>query len=158
MRTATGFGHAMSPGFDGRFGARRLVLLACLLLGFVVVVPGAASAAPLYTVTDLGTLPGYTNSYASGVNDSGQIVGWNDNGILGPFNPAALSYTPARGMVDLGTLPGASSSIAYGVSESGQIVGQSWGSGYGHAFSYTPAGGWSIWARSPGEAGATPPR
>ena len=37
-------------------------------------------AATTYTVTDLGTLPGYAETYAAGINDKGQIVGNASNG------------------------------------------------------------------------------
>ncbi len=47
-----------------------------LLAALVVALAGTArvEAQVNYTVTDLGTLGG-TQSYASGINDSGQIVG-----------------------------------------------------------------------------------
>ena len=50
-------------------------------VGFAVVVlsscvAGDAWGQVQYTVTDLGTFPGGTYSHATGINDSGQVVGY----------------------------------------------------------------------------------
>jgi probable HAF family extracellular repeat protein len=77
----------------------------------------------------LGTFGG-TSSQATGVNDSGEVVG---------FASEASGYQHAFSMVDdlmadLGTL-GGGSSYAYGVNESGEVVGYSWlADGDQHAF------------------------
>jgi probable HAF family extracellular repeat protein len=80
---------------------------------------------------DLGSLGG--QSYATAVNDSGQVVG---NGSH------AFSWTQAGGMVDLGTLGGTASG-AIAVNATGQVVGLSTlpGDGSFHAFSWTQEGG-----------------
>jgi probable HAF family extracellular repeat protein len=69
-------------------------------------------------MVDLGTLGG-TPSYASAVNDAGQVVGTS-------YIPSrafhAFSWTQADGMVDLGTL-GGNSSQAYAENANGEIVG-----------------------------------
>jgi probable HAF family extracellular repeat protein len=79
----------------------------------------AATAAPLYSVTDLGTLGG-TSSAAYGINNNGQIVGYTYMS-----GDAAYHATLWNGgtMTDLGTLGGINSA-AYGINDSGQIVGQ----------------------------------
>jgi probable HAF family extracellular repeat protein len=49
-----------------------------LLAGGVVVLLTSVAGNALgqqYTVTDLGTLPGYASSYANGINSSGEVVG-----------------------------------------------------------------------------------
>jgi probable HAF family extracellular repeat protein len=54
------------------------VLAVALLLGAGGTSPVAASPAPGgsgYTISDLGPLPGGTQSRARGINDAGQIVG-----------------------------------------------------------------------------------
>jgi len=87
------------------------------------------------TMTDLGTLGGL-NSYAYGINDSGQVVGASETG---PVYTHAFLYS-AETMTDLGTLGGTGSSYAYGVNASGEIVGQALtASALAHAFLY--AGG-----------------
>ena len=95
---------------------------------------GLASAAD---VIDLGTLGG-TESRATSVNDSGQVVGYSKTSS---GNTHAFSWTPAGGLIDLGTFGGAESR-AVAVNNAGQVVG--WAetsSGARHAFAWTPAGG-----------------
>jgi probable HAF family extracellular repeat protein len=85
--------------------------------------------------TDLGTLAG-SDSYAYGINNSGQVIGYSytDGGNL--INRAFL-YNGGT-MNDLGTL-GGSYSKAYGINNSGQVVGDSFKAGDGayHAFLYS---------------------
>jgi len=80
-------------------------------------------------ISDLGTLSGASNSYAYGINNSGQIVGVSD--------PHAFFYSGGV-MSDLGTL-GGTHSIAYGINNSGQIAGYSdiAGNVASHAFLYS---------------------
>ena len=70
---------------------------------------------------DLGTLPGGAVSYATGINDSGQVVGnssYTANGFDHPF-----LYSNGT-MQDLGTLGGIDG-YAEGINDSGQVVGYS---------------------------------
>jgi probable HAF family extracellular repeat protein len=113
-----------------------------------IIIVAEKSSAAMYSVTDLGSLPGDNYSYAEGINDSGQIVGYSYvNG--GPSAPNgrpvpsegvyhAFLYTNDQ-MTDLGTL-GGTQSIAYGIDNAGQIVGAAFNSAQNsHAFLY--AGG-----------------
>jgi probable HAF family extracellular repeat protein len=96
------------------------------------------------TMRDLGTLPGVRNSYASGINDDGQIAVtcWD-----GYDNYAAL-WDPATGTLrDLGTLggghsgwlPGMRGSWAVAINNAGQVVGASFtADGRQHAFLWRP--------------------
>lgn len=49
----------------------------------------------MYTITDLGTLPGATSSIATGINDAGQVVGYSGNNVsymptsADPYNTAS---------------------------------------------------------------------
>jgi probable HAF family extracellular repeat protein len=90
------------------------------LLLFVV----PLSTAQVYTITDLGTLGG-SSSWAYGINDFGQVVGYscvdtNCNTLH------AFSWMDDQGMQDLGNLPGGGNySIANAVNNQGQVVGAS---------------------------------
>jgi hypothetical protein len=46
------------------------------LLGTIALAPGTALAAPVYTITDLGTLGG-NYSYSFDINASGQVTGYS---------------------------------------------------------------------------------
>jgi len=69
--------------------------------------------------TDLGFLPGDTQSQPSGINNSGQIVGWSMNAS---GRTEAFLYTGGL-MTGLGTLPGYTDSVATAINDKGQIVG-----------------------------------
>jgi probable HAF family extracellular repeat protein len=112
-----------------------------------------ASAQPVfaqtqYTITDLGRLPGGWDSEASGINNSGQVVGFavNSNWVI-----RAFLWQSGTGMQDLGTL-GGQVSQAFGINDSGQVVGSSdhaflWQSGTGmqDLNRLIPAGsGWTL--------------
>jgi probable HAF family extracellular repeat protein len=75
------------------------------------------------TMMDLGTLGG-DNSYASGINDAGQIVGVSDSAEIDQYgdHPQHAFLWQNGVMTDLGTL-GGSASRAYGINNAGQIVG-----------------------------------
>ena len=89
-------------------------------------------------MVNLGTLGGEA-SYATGINDNGQVVGYSE---LSDLSTHAFVWTEADGMIDIGTLPGGSASYANAISASGQVVGQSvTTSGESHAFSWTAGGG-----------------
>ena len=96
--------------------------LAALCLLFLA--PPARAAAPLYTLHDLGTLPGESFSAAWGINSSGQIVGWS-----GVSPPRAFVYTEGSGMVALPGLPGQTYTLARGINDAGVVVGGGWASG-----------------------------
>lgn len=114
--------------------ARGALLPAVLLLFLVTSTFGQVQ----YAITDLGTLGG-TTSYAYGINNSGQIVGWADTTTA--YRHAFL-YSGSGPIQDLGTL-GGGNSFAYGINDSGQVVGEAdISAGYGnyHAFLYSGSG------------------
>ena len=55
---------------------KKMLIVALAALSVVIGAGGVRGASSLVTVTDLGTLGG-SYSYASAVNDSGQVVGYS---------------------------------------------------------------------------------
>ena len=110
-----------------------------VLLFLVLAVAGATAAPPSVTATDLGTLGG-DRSFASAVNDNGQVVG-NAQVTVGSGQSHAFMWTQAGGMVELPSIGGGDEPSA--ISDSGQVVGRAFAasSGQYHAFSWTQAGG-----------------
>src|ERR1044071_8833344 len=73
-------------------------------------------------LTDLGTLGG-DSSYALGINDSGEVVGYS---LLAGNTPRhAFTWTAAGGMVDLGTLATTQWSQGEKINASGEVSGES---------------------------------
>ena len=104
--------------------------------GFSSPFPGYPFLYDSGTMTNLGTFgcdsscANLVGNTASGINASGQIVGW---AYTGPPATARAFLTSGGPLEDLGTL-GGPDSYAYGISDSGQISGKaSIGSAY-HAF------------------------
>ncbi len=96
------------------------VALCALLTGGGVLLAGAsvhAELAELYRLTDLGTLGG-TQSYAYGINNAGQVVGWSTT----PKEVQRAFVYSSGTMADLGTLGGTYSN-ATGINAAGQVVG-----------------------------------
>jgi probable HAF family extracellular repeat protein len=91
---------------------------------------------PSYLVTDLGVTAGFSTSYASAVNNPGDVAGVEHNST-----GVAHAFVWHDGvMTDLGTL-GGPSSWAYGLNDFGQVVGQAetaaldpYGNHIAHAF------------------------
>lgn len=75
--------------------------------------------AAIYTLTDLGSLPGASFSEAHAINNNGLVVG--DSG------PDGFIWDSARGMRPLPQLPGVVSSSTQAINSSGEIVGQAFG-------------------------------
>lgn len=87
----------------------------------------------LYSVTDLGTLPGGIDSVATGINNQGQVVGYAH--INNANYCHAFLYSGGT-MMDLGTLPGSPSyAAATAINSAGQVAGSTFDTnGYYHAF------------------------
>ena len=74
------------------------------------------------TVTDIGNLGG-DYSIATGINDTGQVVGWSDT-AGGATVHAFITGPDGMGMRDLGTLGGIYSA-AQDINDTGQVIGVS---------------------------------
>ena len=86
---------------------------------------------------DLGDLTGFTQSYATAVNNAGQVVGVASKLVGSDLEQRAFLWTESGGMVDLGTL-GGTGTAANAISDNGLIVGSSELTGSAvHAFSCT---------------------
>ena len=102
------------------------VVLATVAVALFGVDPRSAetqtTAPSYYKVQDLGTLGG-SRSWASAINDSGEVVG--SSYLAGDQNNHAFLYKDGK-MIDLGTL-GGTSSVAKGiyVTDSTKVVGWS---------------------------------
>lgn len=74
-------------------------------------------------VTDLGTLPGASASFARGVNNSGDVVGYS----YSTDNQQRAVLWRNGNIIDLGVLAGATSSVAHDINDNGVVVGSSGG-------------------------------
>lgn len=104
---------------------RSMRLAAALTTAAALLLSTAAEAAPQYTVTALGLLPGghFLDAYA--VNDSGSVTGY------GYSNGTNLGFLWQGGQLSsLGTLPGAATSGGYDINNSGVIAGSSSGDAF----------------------------
>jgi probable HAF family extracellular repeat protein len=101
----------------------------------VIVAVSSLSAGQQYTVTDLGTLFNALSSYSQGMNDKGQVVGWN---VFSGGHTRAFLWSSDTGMIDLHRLHTYDlGSVAYGINDIGAVVGSS-GS---YAFLWTSSAG-----------------
>ena len=82
-------------------------------------------------MTPLPPFPGGYSSYATGVNNRGQVVGWAENGVHDPtcdtsfqiLQFRAVIWQPNGQMQELPPLPGDSTSAATAINDPGQVVG-----------------------------------
>lgn len=96
-----------------------------LLLGLAFGLP----AAPVYTITNLGTLPGTTYSIARGVNDNGVVVGQS----------GTQQFRWSGGVMS--AIPGVSNGTAWAINNNGHIVGVEGSGGfYFNGVSSAPVG------------------
>jgi len=95
------------------------VRLLSAVIASLLYVPNVFAQTPSYSVTDLGVLDGYSSSYATGINNSGQVVGDSIK-----FDGTRHAFIYSNGvMTDIGTLPGGTFSAAFGINSFGQVTG-----------------------------------
>src|SRR4051812_39144067 len=108
---------------------KTALLVVVILLGCVFEANGA-----LYTITDLGSLGGNSESQAFGINSSGSITGQTSTPA---FESHVFLYSGGT-MQDLGGLGGSSGSYGTGINTAGQISGWAYTTtGIYHAFRYS---------------------
>lgn len=93
-------------------------------------------------ITDIGALPGATESWEPVINNKGEVAGYSTGDPL-PY-AHAFRWTWSGGMEDLGAFPGAAESIsqATAINDAGLIAGDSLtASNDYHAFAWTRATG-----------------
>lgn len=98
----------------------RKALVAFLFVACLV--PVSATPAPMYRLTDLGIVDGYSSSFGYGLSDDGRYVsGW----LEGSGGTRAFRWSQDRGMEVLPLEPGMPGSRAFGVNDSGVVAGES---------------------------------
>src|SRR5258708_3935118 len=115
------FGHSRTGRFPflNHIKMKTRNWLHVLALGCFVIAPiSNTRGAQTYQLTDLGALPG-TNSYALGINNQGQVVGYFQT-----FGGTRAFLYNASGLYQLGTL-GGTNSFANGINSFTQITGTS---------------------------------
>jgi probable HAF family extracellular repeat protein len=80
----------------------------------------APPASAQFTITDLGTLPGGTNSYALSINNLGQVVGHSNSG---QNSGTELAFFWDGSMISLGPIFDIYGSWATDINNSSQVVG-----------------------------------
>lgn len=91
---------------------------------------GTAVAAP-YEIIDLGKVEGGSNSFAYGLNNSGEVVGYGDGPLttdsegkeVREFSSHALKFDTAA-ITDFGALDNGNTSLALAINDSGIVIGR----------------------------------
>lgn len=116
---------ALSHYLIAKRGPTMWKMAASCFCGLTLTAAPTFAGVPTYTFTNLGTLFGSAGSYASALNNSGEVVGWT--GLSGE----AFSYTASGGVTMLGaanrspffTPPLPPGGYATAINDSGTIVG-----------------------------------
>lgn len=91
---------------------------------------GAAAywASPTSAPVEIGTLPGDSQSFATGINEAGQVVGWSSTSSDPAADRRAFHFDPQSGVLqDLGTVAGSSTAEAQDLNDTGLVVGSAGG-------------------------------
>src|SRR3954468_23186263 len=102
------------------FGARPFLQVAVITLA-VIALSRQTEAQPLYSVTDLGALPGAASSVATGLNDRGDVVGYCAPAVEN-FNEVGFVWR-AGVMISTGKLLKGTYSVANAINSFGVVVG-----------------------------------
>ncbi len=110
---------------------KKTILAKTLIASAITFSIGTVAAAP-YEIIDLGKVEGGNNSFAYGLNNSGEAVGFgngpiitNEDGLqFREFSSHALHFINGE-VIDLGVLANGSSSLALSINNNGISVGTS---------------------------------
>lgn len=117
-------------------GRKLIGLVRTSLVSFIGMFTVAAHGAVAYSLTDLGTLGG-TYSFAYGINNSGQVVGYSAAPVGKYFYDHAFLYSGGA-MVDLGLLRTPfGTATGYAINDAGVVVGTADSSAGNQPFRYT---------------------
>jgi uncharacterized membrane protein len=109
--------------------------VAVALLALSVGLPPGRAAPPVWSIVDLGTLPGGVESGALGLNDAGQVVGYSS---ADPYRVQSVGLWPNS----IGTANGGTGPLTTGVLFSGgSVTAVAFGAAYGVNASGEVAGG-----------------
>jgi probable HAF family extracellular repeat protein len=101
------------------------------------------------TFHNLGNLPGYSQTTATGISANGQVIGYSSAPGSGSGLPLFLAFLDVNGvMTPLGTLDSQGSEVEsepFGVNDSGQVVGWSNKNAVRTAFLYSDGQMTDIW-------------
>ncbi len=100
---------------------RFLALFVVLALGTIALTLWVSRPVPpRYSVTELGSPPGYTGSSVNAINSRGDVAGsaWNPG-----FYPGRAFVSQGSRLIGLGIFPGGSGSKAVGVNSWGEVTG-----------------------------------
>lgn len=110
----------VSSARRGAEAIRKTGRTAAILLAVHAAI-GVAAAQTQYTVTDLGVLPGTTDSIGTGLNDRGDVVG---HCLFAPGGPGEVGFVWRNGvMTSTGKLQGGNYSDAMAINGPGVVVG-----------------------------------
>ena len=132
----------------------RRTFLALTLFALLLVLAGwfFRPFPPLYSITDLGTLPGESDSGAAAINSRGDVVGDSQSGLLSPHPWSAFLYQ--RGAMT--PLPQTSSVMtsASAINDTGQAAGFVGISSFSNQAAVFSAGRAHLLKAPPGYAGS----
>jgi probable HAF family extracellular repeat protein len=76
-------------------------------------------------LVDLGTVPGYDDSYGEAINDQGQVIGSASRWGSGDARTTSFLWDPSTGLIELRPLHADDSTFVNGINSSGVVVGGS---------------------------------
>jgi probable HAF family extracellular repeat protein len=114
--------------------ATQLTFVLALLPGLLALSEANNQTKPLvptpkYSITDLGTLPGFDNAFPNAINNKSQIVGWVSKQTTG--HPFLWENGKMR---DMGALPNYPVTMATAINENGQVIGEAYTGEEGQPF------------------------